>query len=107
FKVFGVNVVALKSAIVLLSLACLFFFYRMVEIIFDRSTAAFSLLVFALSPSLLKWHFQVRGYAFYFLSIPILMIFFWRAATRTDRRCALLYGIVSGMSIWVLELSLE
>src|SRR6266403_681891 len=31
---------------------------------------------FALMPSLLKWHFQVRGYSWYFVSIPLLLIFF-------------------------------
>src|SRR4051812_10668102 len=34
FKIFGVNVIALKSVTVLLSLVCLFLFYKMAEALF-------------------------------------------------------------------------
>lgn len=106
FNLFGVSVVALKSVIVLLSLVCLFLFYIMAETLFDRRTANFSVLIFAIVPSLLKWHFQVRGYAFYFLAIPMLVILFWRVATAPRARSIFWFGFASGLSLWVLELSL-
>src|SRR5438105_12663826 len=76
FALFGVGVVPLKGCIVVLSLLCLFLFYRMVCALYDRRTAVFATVAFALTPSLLKWHFQVRGYSWYFLSIPVLTILF-------------------------------
>src|SRR6476660_2776131 len=69
FAFFGVGVIALKSCIVLLSLLCLFLFYRMCLALYDQLTALLDTVVFALAPSLLKWHFQVRGSSWYFLSI--------------------------------------
>src|SRR5438045_8611529 len=76
FALFGVGVVPLKGCIVVLSLLCLFLFYRMGFALYDRRTAVFATLAFALTPSLLKWHFQVRGYSWYFLSIPFLTLLF-------------------------------
>src|SRR4051812_26988278 len=46
FKLFGVNVIALKSVIVLLSLVYLFLFYKMTETLFDKITAVFSTVAF-------------------------------------------------------------
>src|SRR6266850_4701037 len=63
FALFGVGVVPLKGCIVVLSLLCLFLFYRMGCALYDQRTAVFAALAFALTPSLLKWHFQVRGYS--------------------------------------------
>ena len=63
FALFGVGVVPLKGCIVVLSLLCLFLFYRMCCTLYDQSTAVFATIAFALAPSLLKWHFQVRGYS--------------------------------------------
>src|SRR5438105_10952936 len=107
FALFGVGVVPLKGCIVVLSLLCLFLFYRMGFALYDRRTAVFATLAFALTPSLLKWHFQVRGYSWYFLSIPILTILFfsiWSSPTpRTNR--AFFLGLVSGLTLWGLELS--
>src|SRR5437016_6908832 len=106
FALFGVGVVPLKGCIVVLSLLCLFLFYRVGCALYDRRTAVFATLVFALTPSLLKWHFQVRGYSWYFLSIPILTMLF--ASIDSDRgpnpRRLFLLGIASGVSIWNLEL---
>src|SRR6266480_3932322 len=76
FALFGVSVVPLEGCIVVLSLLCLFLFYRRGFALYDRRTAVFAALAFALTPSLLKWHFQVRGYSWYFLSIPVLTMLF-------------------------------
>src|SRR5437879_497031 len=105
FALFGVGVVPLKGCIVVLSLLCLFLFYRMGFALYDRRTSVFATLAFALTPSLLKWHFQVRGYSWYFLSIPFLTLLFLSAESTSNRRWPLflLFGIVSGLSIWSLE----
>jgi hypothetical protein len=57
---------------------------------------------------LLKWHFQVRGYSLYFLSIPILVVLFAAIAADVSPKAKkiLLFGWVSGLSIWCLELVL-
>src|SRR6516225_821937 len=106
FALFGVGVVPLKSCIVVLSLFCLFLFYRMGCALYDRRTAVFATLAFALTPSLLIWHFQVRGYSWYFLSIPVLTLLFASIESTTipKRRTLLLFGLASGLSIWCLEL---
>jgi hypothetical protein len=108
FWLFGVGVVPLKSCIVVLSLLCLFLFYRMCLGLYDQRTALLATIVFALAPSLLKWHFQVRGYSWYFLSIPILTMLF--ASIESDRapnrRKLVLFGVASAVSIWCLELAI-
>src|SRR5438128_11795880 len=76
FAFFGVGVIALKSCIVVLSLVCLFLFYWMCRVLYDQRTALFGMVAFALAPSLLKWHFQVRGCSLYFLFIPLLTMLF-------------------------------
>ena len=108
FKLFGVGVIPLKSCIVVLSLVCLVLFYVMARNIYDETTALFSTLVFVLSPSLLKWHFEVRGYSFYFLSIVVLTILFWRIASSRapTRKDFILFGLASGLSVCGCELSL-
>src|SRR6266566_5133624 len=65
-------------------------------------------IAFALAPSLLKWHFQVRGYSWYFLSIPLLTILFLsiQSAPNPRRSLFLLFGTISGLSIWSLELGI-
>src|SRR5438046_1301952 len=73
---FGVSVISLKSCIVALSLLCLFLFYRMCLALYGQHAAILATIVFGLTPSLLKWHSQVRGYSWYFLSIPILTMLF-------------------------------
>ena len=107
FALFGVGVVPLKGCIVVLSLLCLFLFYRMGCALYDRRTAVFATVVFALTPSLLKWHFQVRGYSWYFLSIPVLTLLFAsiESSSVPKRRTLLLFGLASGLSIWCLELA--
>jgi 4-amino-4-deoxy-L-arabinose transferase-like glycosyltransferase len=108
FALFGIGVVQLKGCVVVLSLLCLYLFYRMGCALYDRRTAVFATVVFALTPSLLKWHFQVRGYSWYFLSIPVLTLLFLSIESNPNRRWALflLFGIVSGLSIWSLELGI-
>src|SRR6266478_1276924 len=108
FALFGVGVVPLKGCIVVLSLLCLFVFYRMGCALYDRRTAVFATVAFALTPSLLKWHFQVRGYSWYFLSIPLVTLLFLSIAATPNRRrpLFLLFGIASGLSIWSLELGI-
>jgi 4-amino-4-deoxy-L-arabinose transferase-like glycosyltransferase len=108
FAFFGVGVISLKSCIVVLSLVCLFLFYCMCRALYDERTAPLATIVFALTPSLLKWHFQVRGYSWYFLSIPLLTILFLSIQSTPNRRWPLflLFGAVSGLSIWSLELGI-
>ncbi len=106
FVVFGVGVIPLKSCIVALSLVCLFLFYRMCRVLYGERTAVFATVVFGLAPSLLKWHFQVRGYSWYFLSIPVITSVFLsiQSSPNPKRRQFFLFGLASGLSIWSLEL---
>ena len=108
FALFGVSVISLKSCVVVLSLLCLFLFYRMCVALYDQRTALLAAIVFALTPSLLKWHFQVRGYSWYFLSIPILTMLFTSVASDRGRKQPTLFffGLASGVSIWCLELAI-
>ncbi|MGA9526838.1 MAG: hypothetical protein WBS24_01850 [Terriglobales bacterium] len=107
FAVFGVGVIPLKGCMLMLSLVCLVFFYGMAHTLYGPRIATLAALVFALSPSLLKWHFQVRGYSFYFLSLPILTILFLRMDSGKARaRRAFLFGLLCGLSMFLLELVL-
>lgn len=108
FRVFGVGVVPLKACIVLLSLASLCLFYRLADRLYERRTALLATLAFALAPSLLPWHFQVRGYSWYFLAIPLLALLFLSAESAPAPGSSQLFvlGCVSGLSVWSLELSL-
>jgi hypothetical protein len=109
FALFGVSVISLKSCIVALSLVGLFLFYRMCLALYDERTTLLATIVFAVAPSLLKWHFQVRGYSWYFLSIPLLTILFLSIQSTPNQRWPLfvLFGTVSGLSIWSLELGIS
>jgi hypothetical protein len=108
FAVFGVSVISLKGCIVVLSLLCLFLFYRMCQALYDQRTALLATVAFAIAPTLLKWHLQVRGYSWYFLSIPILMMLFAaiESARAAKQRMFLFFGLASGLSIWCLELAI-
>src|SRR5438093_6599191 len=108
FALFGVSVISLKSCIVASSLLCLFLFYRMCLALYDGRTALLATIVFAVTPSLLKWHFQVRGYSWYFLSIPLLTILVLSIQSTPNRRWPLflLFGVISGLSICSLELGM-
>src|SRR5215475_9412732 len=55
FALLGVGVIPLKSCIVVLSLLCLFLFYRMCLALYEQRTAVLATIVFAVTPSLLKW----------------------------------------------------
>ena len=107
-SIFGIGVVALKSSTVILSLVCLVVFYLMALRLLGQRIATLASFIFALSPSLLKWHFQPRGYAFYFIDIPLLVLLFLFLESRKTipAASALLFGIVSGLSVWCLELIL-
>src|SRR5438046_8030408 len=89
FALFGVSVISLKSCIVALSLLCLFLFYRMCLALYDGRTALLATIVFAVTPSLLNWHFPVRGYSWYFLSIPLLTFFVLSIPLTPDLRVPL------------------
>jgi len=108
FAVFGVSVIPLKSCILVLSLLCLVLFYWMCLALYDQRTALLAAIVFAVTPSLLKWHFQVRGYSWYFLSIPILTMLFTSVASDRARKQTTLFffGLASAVSIWCLELAI-
>lgn len=108
FALFGVGVIPLKGCIVVLSLLCLFLFYRMCCTLYNEGTTLLGTIAFALAPSLLKWHFQVRGYSWYFLSIPILTTLFFsiQSSPIPKRRLLFLFGLTSGLSIWSLELAI-
>src|SRR5437764_7972259 len=107
FALFGVSVISLKSCIVALSLLCLFLFYRMCLALYGHRTAVLATIVFGLTPSLLKWHSQVRGYSWYFLSIPILTILFasTESAPVPKQKTLFFFGLASAVSIWCLELA--
>jgi hypothetical protein len=108
FAFFGVGVVQLKACIVVFSLVGLFFFYQMCLALYEQRAAVLATIVFAVTPSLLKWHFQVRGYSWYFLSIPVLTLLFLSIESAPNRGWPrfLLFGIVSGLTIWSLELGI-
>src|SRR6267142_4652418 len=86
FAIAGVCVVALKLPIVLLSLACLTCFYAMTARLYSIRVATWASLIFALWPGLAKWHYQPRGYAFYFLFIPLLVVLFLVIEKQETRR---------------------
>jgi 4-amino-4-deoxy-L-arabinose transferase-like glycosyltransferase len=108
FWLFGVAAVALKIPTVILSLLCLTLFYIMATKLYSIRVATLASLIFALWPGLLKWHFQPRGYAFYFLLIPALAIVFLtiekQNAPRT--RDIFFFGLLCGISFWAMELLL-
>jgi hypothetical protein len=108
FWLFGVGVVALKIPTVILSLVCLTLFYVMATKLYPIRIATLASLIFALWPGLLKWHFQPRGYAFYFLLIPALMIVFLMIEKQNSPRVRhiFLFGLLCGVSFWGMELLL-
>ncbi|HME89409.1 MAG TPA: hypothetical protein VKE30_09390, partial [Chthoniobacterales bacterium] len=108
FAIAGVGVVALKIPTVLLSLVCLAFFYAMTLRLYSIRTATLATFVFALWPGLLKWHFQPRGYAFYFLFIPVLVISFLIVENEKHPRVrnVFLFGLICGVAFWSMELLL-
>src|SRR4029077_11727314 len=108
FWLVGVGVVALKIPTVILSLVCLALFYVMATRLYSVRVATLASLVFALWPGLLKWHFQPRGYAFYFLLIPVLVILFLAVEKQRIPRTGhvFLFGLICGISFWGMELLL-
>src|SRR2546422_2006714 len=108
FAIAGVGVVALKIPTVLLSLVCLTLFYMMTTRLYSIRVATLSSLIFALWPGLMKWHFQPRGYAFYFLFIPALIILFLIIENEKVRhaRDFFFFGLACGIAFWSMELLL-
>ena len=107
FWLFGVGVVALKIPTVILSLVCLALFYMTTTHLYSVRVATVASLIFALWPGLLKWHFQPRGYAFYFLLIPALVILFLIVEKQNPRvRDIFFFGLLCGISFWGMELLL-
>src|SRR5947207_12594070 len=108
FGIAGVGVIALKIPTVLLSLVCLMLFYMMTKRLYSIRVATLASLIFALWPGLLKWHFQPRGYAFYFLFIPALIILFLIVENEKIRRPRdfFLFGLACGIAFWSMELLL-
>ena len=108
FAIAGVGVVALKIPTVLLSLVCLALFYVMTTRLYSIRVAALASLIFALWPGLAKWHYQPRGYTFYFLFIPLLIILFLNVEQDDARRSRnfLLFGLGCGIAFWSMELLL-
>src|SRR5437588_6383608 len=108
FWLLGVGVIALKFPTVLLSLVCLALFYVMTTRLYSIRVATLSSLVFALWPGLLKWHFQPRGYAFYFLFIPALIILFLIIENEKVRRTRdfFFFGLACRVALWSMELLL-
>src|SRR5438874_3928165 len=108
FAIAGVGVIALKVPTVLLSLVCLTLFYMMTKRLYSIRVATLASLIFALWPGLLKWHFQPRGYAFYFLFIPVLIILFLIIENEKIRRPRhfFLFGLACGIAFWSMELLL-
>src|SRR5260370_38242925 len=76
--------------------------------LYSIGMATLSSLIFALWPGLLKWHFQPRGYAFYFLFITALAILFLITEKEKVRRARdfLFFGLVCGIAFWSMELLL-
>ena len=108
FWLFGVGVVILKIPIVVLSLVCLVLFYIITTRLYSVRVATVASLIFTLWPGLLKWHFQPRGYAFYFLLIPALVILFLTVEKQNPPRVRdiFLFGVLCGISFWGMELLL-
>src|SRR5215471_5238849 len=108
FAIAGVGVVALKLPIVLLSLVCLALFYVVAMRLYSIRIATWAALIYALWPSLAKWHYQPRGYAFYFLFIPLLIILFLIVEKSESRRALdyFLFGLACGIALWSMELLL-
>jgi hypothetical protein len=108
FWLLGVGVIVLKIPTVLLSLLCLALFYVMTTRLYSIRVATLSSLVFALWPGLLKWHFQPRGYAFYFLLIPALVILFLVVEKQKvpRGRDVFFFGLLCGIGFWGMELLL-
>jgi hypothetical protein len=106
FAIYGISVVALKSCTVVLSLVCLTLFYLMAGRLYRYGLATRASLVLALWPALFKWHFQARGYAFYFVSIPLLVLLFVALESRDtpSRQGTFFFGLACGISLWCLEL---
>jgi hypothetical protein len=108
FWLFGVSVIALKFPIVVLSLICLTLFYVMTMRLYSVRIATIAGLIFAFWPGLLKWNFQPRGYAFYFLLIPALVILFLALERQQPARVrdVFLFGLLCGIALWAMELLL-
>jgi len=108
FALAGVTVIALKTPIVLLSLITITLFYILTARLYSIRIASWASLILSVWPGLLKWHFQPRGYAFYFLFIPVLLILFLIVEKAENRRARdfFWFGLACGVAFWGMELLL-
>ncbi len=108
FALFGAGVAPLKGCVVLLSLLGLVALHATVRRFWDERTALVAAAIYALAPTLLRWHFQVRGYGPYLLSIPVLFGLFLLLLTTRPRALwpFAAFGAVAGLSLWAMELVL-
>lgn len=109
FCLFGPGVKPLKLTIVLLSLSAWILFYALVRRYWNQRVAWMASVFFALAPTLLPWHFQVRGgYGEYHLfMLGILYCTFSLAENEfRDPRHYILLGLVAGIALWCFELIL-
>jgi len=108
FALFGPGVVQLKACIVLLSLLTLTAVYAVARRFWEARTALIAATVYAVAPSLLKWHFQVRGYAPYLLAVPVLFGLFLLLLETRPRSAwrHFTFGLVAGVALWCVELVL-
>jgi 4-amino-4-deoxy-L-arabinose transferase-like glycosyltransferase len=108
FAIGGVTVLALKIPTVLLSLICLLVFYMLAARLYSIRVASWAALIFSFWPGLLKWHFQPRGYAFYFLFVPALVVLFLIVEKQNGSRARnfFLFGLLCGIALWGMELLL-
>ncbi|MCC7014529.1 MAG: glycosyltransferase family 39 protein [Planctomycetes bacterium] len=107
FALFGPGVLQLKSCVVLLSSASLAAAWLVARRMFGGATALGALVLLATTPALARWPYQVTGYSFFFLGLPIVL---WSAlrvadATRRPARAAFVFGACSGLAVWGLELA--
>jgi 4-amino-4-deoxy-L-arabinose transferase-like glycosyltransferase len=109
FHLLGPGVQPLKLTIVLLSAGSWALLYLLVRRFWNDRMAWMAGALFALSPTLLPWHFQVRGgygeYHFFMLSI-FYATFALAESDRPSTRWYLLFGFTSGIALWCFELVL-
>jgi 4-amino-4-deoxy-L-arabinose transferase-like glycosyltransferase len=109
FYFLGTGVKPLKLTIVLMSVCSWIFFYALVKRFWNRRIAWIASALFAFAPTLLPWHFQVRGgYGEYhlFMFAILYTTFSLAEEDRPPTYAYLLFGICFGMALWSFELIL-
>jgi len=108
FAILGVGVAQLKLVVVLLSLGSLTFLYAFALRFFDRGVALFGALFYACAPTLVAWHYQVRGgYGeLQLFVLAVLALAFAIAEGRARAWVGFALGLVSGFALFCIELVL-